>query len=163
MCGKSNCGCNLTELTKGEKGDSGIQGTPGTNGTNGADGGTGPQGIQGEIGHTGDPGFPGTPGTDAFKFIKEFTSIFDGEIITITQEELTSCTSVPTGCLFAPAVDNFASVIISVYYLDSNIWTRIDNLDLITTSINNISGDISVALLLPPPEFPVTVRVVIIG
>jgi hypothetical protein len=50
-----------------------------------------------------------------------------------------------------------------VYYLSSDTWTSITNLDTVTLRVNNITGDVTVQLDISPIDPPVRLRVVIIG
>jgi hypothetical protein len=71
-------------------------------------------------GPTGATGATGVSGTNAFKFIKDFESTLDGGTLTITQEELTSCSMVPPGCLFNDVADGWTNLHVQVWLRDND-------------------------------------------
>jgi hypothetical protein len=104
---------------------------------------TGPQGPSGAA---------GAPGTNAFKFIKDFSAELDGGELVITRAELTSCSSVPNGCIGEyPA--GFTNLQVQVWLRDneppspSGPWKLAlsgDTLD--SVEIDNSTGTITVTL-----------------
>ena len=139
--------CKSLTIPTGETGTSGADGTNGTNGING------------------DPGTNGTNGTNAFKFIKEFASFLDGEVITITKAQLISCGALPIGCMWSNITSTNVDFVIDLYILPAGqtSWNRISSLSGISININNSTGLISITLGLPPTDELARVRVVIIG
>jgi hypothetical protein len=118
-------------------------------------------------GPAGPTGAAGTNGTNAFKFIKEVTSSFDGDIITILRTDLESCEEVPLGCLFNEILSSFADLHVQVWGLIDGFWRELSSLGVgssgILVNIDAITGDIAVVLNLPGLESPVLVRVVILA
>lgn len=107
MCGN----CNGLTIPVGPAGPQGTQGPIGPTGTTGSQG---PQGY---------PGNPGSPGTSAFKFIKEFFTEDIEAILTITQEEIVSCRTLPMGCLSGEiSQEILADFHLKVYYKTENNW-----------------------------------------
>ena len=71
--------------------------------------------LTGPTGATGATGSAGTNGTNAFKFVKDFTSNLDGGACSISRVELTSCTTVPNGCLFDSITAGFTNLHVQVW------------------------------------------------
>lgn len=96
------------------------------------------------------------------KFVKEWDNIvFDNQTVVILNSELAACNMIsqPCGSDYTAACDfNY-----SIYYLFDTSWISIGNLDGVTVSANNITGDISINLDIAPIDPPVKLRAVIIG
>ena len=100
-------GVGITSITNNNNGTFTILLSNGTTWTSGDL--TGPQGA------TGNAGTNGTNGTNAFKFVKDFTSNLDGGTCSISRAELTSCTTVPNGCLFDSITAGFTNLQVQVW------------------------------------------------
>lgn len=102
------------------------------------------------------------------KFVKDFTSIFDGDVLTILGSELTACGFLTQGC-----GENNTEIIdftYAIYYfLEGELtpgegdWISISNQNNVTVSRNTTTNDVKIALGISPISPAVPVRVVIIG
>jgi hypothetical protein len=96
------------------------------------------------------------------KFVKEFDNIiFDNETVTILRSEMVACGLLTDSC--GVEQTELTDFTYGVYYLSSDTWTSITNLDTVTLRVNNITGDVTVQLDISPIDPPVRLRVVIIG
>lgn len=119
-----------------------ADGTNGTNGTNGND------------------------GTNAFKFVKEFTSSFDGDSLTITQVDLADAGVLPNGFIDGGLPQEFCDLHIDVWFLLAGIWYKFNTKSVggeYEVRVNDTTGAISIILDVAAPENPVRVRVIILG
>jgi hypothetical protein len=86
-----------------------------------------------------------------FKFVKEFETNLDGSIITISQAELTSCATVPNGCLYDGITQSFADLNIQVWIRSNDgglgaYWEQGDNSTISYIRVNATTGLISIQL-----------------
>jgi len=95
------------------------------------------------------------------KFVKEFTSVFDGAVIRIIPSELEACGLITDSC--GVHGTEFSDFTYSIFYLLDGQWISINQLPSIIVRVNDTTGDISITLDISPIEPPVRVRVVIIG
>jgi hypothetical protein len=96
------------------------------------------------------------------KFVKEFTSVFDGDVLDIFYTELQACGLITDSC----GVDGteFSDFTYSIFYLsDQAVWTSLSQENNIVLTVDNITGNIKVTLDTAPVEPPVRVRVTVIG
>jgi hypothetical protein len=117
-------------------------------------------------GETGEPGTNGTNGTDSFKYIKEVNSVFDGDIITVSQVELALAGVLPVGYIKDGLPQEFSDLHIQCWYLSAGSWRLINTPSVggeIEVSINDTTGLISITLAFAPADPAVRVRIVIIG
>ena len=96
------------------------------------------------------------------KFVKEFTSVFDGDVVRIFQSELQACGLITDSC--GVNGTEFSDFTYSIFYLsDLGDWVSINQQQNIIVRVNDTTGDISITLDTNPVEPAVRVRVVIIG
>lgn len=127
----------------------------------------GPQGVQGPAGPQGNAG---TNGTNAYKFVYEKDSVFDGDYIEITRSQLETCGLIPPSCFSNDGlVDEVCDLHFQLYYLESGNWNKIPNLPIgsadqgYNLKIDDATGLISIELNIAPVAVPVRVRVVILA
>ena len=156
----------------GAQGSAGSPGLPGANGINGTNGLPGPMGMTGAAGANGDTGPQGEqgpqgePGVNAFKFIKEFETDFDGVSLSITRAELLLCSDLPVGCLSADALTAMSDLHIQLWSMvidpvPTNTWELVIPAYISIISIDAITGDITIGLT--GGSILCKVRVVILG
>lgn len=146
-------------------GPAGPQGTQGIQGIQGPIGPTGPQGPQGL------PGNSGTNGANAYKYVHEDTTVFDGDTITITRQALEYCNLLPPACSTNPGfADKVCDLHVNVYFLFAGNWKKIPTkpFGILGTEgyelgINATTGDLTITFSIAPIEPAVTVRVVILA
>lgn len=114
---------------------------------------------------SGTQGPAGANGTNAFKFVKDFNSSFDGGISTITRAELESCANVPNGCLFNNVTPGFTNLQVQVWLrlndpTPSGNWFLADSTNSSIT-INPTTGAITCTLT--GGSLSVLVRMVVIA
>jgi hypothetical protein len=95
------------------------------------------------------------------KFVKEFTSVFDGAVVTILQSELEACGLITDSC--GVHGTEFSDFTYSIFYLFNGEWISINQQQNIVVRVNDTTGNISITLDTSPIDPPVRVRVVIIG
>lgn len=111
--------------------------------------------------------YTGPAGTNAFKFVKDFSTNNDGGIITITRDELTSCSSVPNGCLFDGITAGFTNLQVQVWLRGndpspSGPWVQLGfGNGLASLEINADTGIITATL--SGSDFNVIARMVVIA
>lgn len=147
------CGCKGTIIQKGDVGPPGPQG---------------PQGEQGEQGEQGIQGEQGDPGENAYKFVHEEFSEFDGDTIVITRASLETCGAIPTACSTDVGfVNKVCDLHVKVYYESSGSWREIPlksgSAEGYTLLINSTTGNITITLLLAPIDPAVRVRIVVLA
>jgi hypothetical protein len=100
--------------------------------------------------------------TGVRKFVKEFTDVvFDGQILTITGAELTTCGLLTDAC--GNPTNRFSDFTFNIMYLLSGVWYGLTNETGVSVRANDTTGNISVILNITPIDPGVTVRVIIIG
>ena len=102
-------------------------------------------------------------GTKPKKFVKEFTNIvFDNQFITVLRSEMVACGLLSQSC--GVSGTELTDFTYGIYFLGSlGSWVSITNLDGVTLSTNDTTGDITIQLNIAPVDPPVRLRVVIIG
>jgi hypothetical protein len=122
---------------------------------------TGPQGPVGPRGN---------PGVDAFKFVKEYTSVnLVGFTALVTRLELESCASVPEGCLFDGILPASCDLHVQVWVKDSgeDFWYRLFDTNHVVSiwEVDGIydAGDIFIAFQGLSESSGTTVRIVVIA
>ena len=150
---------------QGATGAAGLPGANGINGTNGTDGPPGATGKPGAAGDTGPQGPQGEPGVNAFKFIKEFETIFEG-VLTISSADLLACSSIPVGCLSPGLLSTIADLHIQLWAMTidpapTNIWEKVKEIYIFSIVIDETTGDIVIKLT--GGVINSRVRVVILG
>lgn len=116
-------------------------------------------------------GPPGPAGASAYKFVHEESSIFDGDIITISRQALEYCNLIPPACSTDPVfADKVCDLHVSVYYLLSNTWIKIPpkpfgiaGTEGYLLAIDNNTGDMRITISVAPIDPAVQVRVVILA
>jgi hypothetical protein len=155
--------------TQGATGANGLPGANGINGTNGLPGPpglTGPTGATGNQGEKGEVGPQGEPGVNAFKFIKEFETNFDGGTVIITRTELILCADIPTGCLAGDTLPSMVDFQIELWAMiadpiPTGPWFKVKDAEILNMSINDLTGDITIVLT--GGSLGCRLRVVILG
>jgi hypothetical protein len=150
-CSKKDCECSSCF--------SGVKIPVGPQGPKGDTGATGAQGIQGV------QGVQGVNGTNAFKFVKQFSSNFDGGELTISESELTTCAEVPEGCRGAETPTG-RDLNIQIWYKINEppapltYWDRVKESNISYIRISN-AGNITISLT--GGSIDAIFRVVILG
>lgn len=144
---------------QGSQGETGLQGIQGPSGKPGNDGRDGPKGDKG------DPGVKGDKGDNAFKFVKQITSNFEDDVISLTKAEYTNCSSLPTGCVHESALPALNDLHIQLWAktLDpvSAYWFKVPETQIEYIRITEATGDIEFKLI--GGTINHFVRIVIIG
>lgn len=117
-------------------------------------------------GEKGDNGINGVDGTNAFKFVKQITTVGNESVI-IPYTEITSCNPIPEGCYPTGTVyDQYIDLQVQIFFLEVNegsdsLWADI-TFDTKNTKwrINSVSGDLSIGF---SPEAIGDYRVVILA
>ena len=128
-------------------------------------------GAQGPIGPQGLPGTSGTNGANAYKYVHEDTTIFDGNSITILRQSLEYCNLLPPACSTDPGfADKVCDLHVSVYFLFAGNWKKIPTkpYGILGTEgyelgIDATTGDLTITFSIAPISPAVTVRVVILA
>ena len=104
------------------------------------------------------------------KFIRTFTSIFDGDTKTILGSDLVDCGIYnQQGCSTTAETTYPCDISIDIYFKESTgtTWYKLDIVDPtasgVKVQINNTTGDITINFGIAPIDPAATVRVVIIG
>lgn len=93
------------------------------------------------------------------KYMKQITSDFDGEVVTITRSEIEAAfgnvTPFYNGALGAgTTTNNKIDFQIQIWFLDAGVWTNMPITQTVgdgaIVTVNNTTGDVSVTLSLPP-------------
>ncbi len=128
-------------------------------------------------GTTGSNGTNGTNGTNAFKFIKDITSLGDGETKTITHAEIIAAHAIPSGDYGSgTSYDQYFDFQIDIYQYIVGVaspdkWRKIDNntsagtggvyIDILASGPN--IGDVVLTFDFAPVEDPITYKVIILA
>ncbi len=106
-------------------------------------------------------GATGAIGNNAFKFKKDFTSVGDGDVLTISYAELTVSHAIPAGD--GATANPFIDLQVAVWILSSGSWIDFTYTTGVSISINNATGLISVTLAFAPFGSPLPVRIVVLA
>jgi hypothetical protein len=106
-----------------------------------------------------------------YKYVHEDTTVFDGDVITITRQALEYCNLLPPACSIDPGfADKVCDLHVSVYFLFAGNWKKIPTkpYGILGTEgyelgIDATTGDLTITLSIAPIEPAVTVRVVILA
>jgi len=101
--------------------------------------------------------------TKKLRFVKEFTSNLDGDILSVTRAELIACGVDPSLC--SEDGSEFSDFVLNIWYLAGTTWRLIQPYSTNGTwdaSTDDTTGDILITLNQTPIDPPVRVRVVII-
>lgn len=142
--------------------------------------GMGPTGPMGPVGPTGTSGSSGVSTTSTKKVIKEFLSVADGDVLTITRAELETAiggsattsyfmaggtgTTAPNNSTFS-----YADMQIQLWVLSLGVWIQYNTgnspvgvgAGQIITLVNDTTGDITINLNMAPFPDPIRVRAII--
>jgi hypothetical protein len=122
-------------------------------------------------GPAGAVGPQGPAGTNAYKFVHEELSVFDGDTITILRQSLEYCSLLPFACSDDVGfVDELCDLHVSVYYEFAGNWKKIPikpfgilGTEGYELGINATTGDLTITLTIAPISPAVRVRVVILA
>jgi hypothetical protein len=106
-----------------------------------------------------------------YKYVHEQTTLFDGDIITITRQSLEYCNLLPPACSTDPGfADKVCDLHVSVYFLFAGNWKKIPTkpYGILGTEgyelgIDATTGDLTITLTIAPIDPAVPVRVVILA
>lgn len=94
------------------------------------------------------------------KFVKEFISVLDGDVVTILASELQACGLLTDSCSdYGTVLSDFTY---SIFFLFEGNWVSINQKENVVVRVNDATGDISITLDTDPVD-STRVRVTIIG